>query len=686
MTHRNNKQLGQYELVATLGSGSFSTVYRARQPSVDRDVAIKVLHTEHASPELASRFQREAQLLALLSHPNIVKIFDYGQEDGQLFLVMEYLPGGNLSTFLAENNVPWAHRLHIAEQIAAALDYAHRTGIIHRDIKMDNILLDRHGNAYLSDFGIARLLEDTLGITSAMTMLGTPTYMSPEQWQGVPPSRRSDLYMFGVLLFKLFSGRLPYEAGRITDVQRQHLESPVPDIHQVSTMLPATLSPVFHRALAKTPEARFNSAHELLAAIQQAIATGIQGAPPQPRLVNPPDSAAQPMNLPLPPVPSASPPNRLLMALGIITGLTILACCAGVGLIATRLGSLFVPEDMAGEATGDLTNSPVPPAEGLPTGAARSTPTLLTLGQASITPPGGVSPFATETPPPLLPTPTDIRSGSEGLGRPDSVPDGIIAFSSNRTRYNGLYIVPTGGGQEISLVVEERNNYGPAWSPDGQRIAYSSRRDGNFEVYIMNADGSGNFNLTNHLADDYDPAWAPDGGSLAFVSIRDGNREIYTINLDGSGLRNLTQHPATDWFPAFSPDGSQIAFTSERDGNADIYVMGRDGTAPRNLTNHPASDLMPAWAPNRPVLVFNTDRDGNFELYLMGTDGQGLQNLTNHAADDRFGSWSPGGAHLVFASTRYGDNDIFVLNVGNLSVSQVTSNPGSDFFPSWKPR
>ena len=187
------KHLGQYEIMSVLGSGGMATVYRAQQSlagRVKRDVAVKVIESQFAGDsDFVARFEREAQTILSLSHAHILKVFDYGQADEIVYLVMELLQGDSLSGLIAKGPLATDTANRLLRQVADALDYAHHKGIIHRDVKPGNILLDESGDAFLSDFGIAKLLSSTQALTQSGALVGTPSYMPPEQWEGKPIMR-----------------------------------------------------------------------------------------------------------------------------------------------------------------------------------------------------------------------------------------------------------------------------------------------------------------------------------------------------------------------------------------------------------------------------------------------------------------------------------------------------------------
>ncbi len=271
MTDLIGQRLGQYEIVGRLGAGGMAEVYRARQTSIRRDVAIKVIEPKLADrPDFVKRFQREADVVAGLSHAHILKVFDYGEHESLVYLVMELLSGGSLAAQIHNGAIRLPKAAQILDQIASALDYAHHKGIIHRDLKPQNVLFDEAGNAFLTDFGIVKLMaESSTVLTESGTMVGTPAYMAPEQWNGQPVDARSDLYSLGVMLFEMLDGRVPFKGETPYRMMHMHLYE-APPIEHLDPSLPAGIRPLLERALAKNPSARFESAAQMAEAFRVA--------------------------------------------------------------------------------------------------------------------------------------------------------------------------------------------------------------------------------------------------------------------------------------------------------------------------------------------------------------------------------------------------------------------------------
>lgn len=274
MANLLGQTIGQYAILELIGQGGMASVYRARQETMKRDVAIKVIESRLAqSPEFIARFEREAQVVASLNHPHILKVFDYGQAQGLVYLVMELHSGGSLNGMIrVQGRLTIQYAAQLTGQIASALDYAHKRGIIHRDLKPQNVLLDEQGNAILTDFGIAKLLQpDATALTQTGMVMGTPTYMAPEVWQGLTVDARADVYSLGIMLYEMLTGTPPYSAETPAGMMYRHLnEYPTP-LYQRQPDVPQSIDQVINVAVAKSRDQRFQTAGELSAALSMAM-------------------------------------------------------------------------------------------------------------------------------------------------------------------------------------------------------------------------------------------------------------------------------------------------------------------------------------------------------------------------------------------------------------------------------
>ncbi|MFT3893483.1 MAG: serine/threonine-protein kinase [Anaerolineales bacterium] len=275
MEDLTGKQFGHYQIVAPLGEGGMAAVYKAYQPSMERHVAIKVLPRHMStSEEFVTRFRREAKLLAQLQHPHILPVFDYGEAEGYPYIVMPFVQSGTLADLIRNKPLSLSETREIIIQIGKALGYAHSRGMIHRDIKPSNVLIDDNGNCLLTDFGLARMLEASTRITASDTVMGTPAYMSPEQGAGSNVDQRSDIYSLGIILYEMVTGRVPYTAETPVAIVFKHIQDPLPSARKLNPSLPKSVETVLLKALAKSPEDRYQTADEFVRAIQRAIPEG----------------------------------------------------------------------------------------------------------------------------------------------------------------------------------------------------------------------------------------------------------------------------------------------------------------------------------------------------------------------------------------------------------------------------
>jgi serine/threonine-protein kinase len=275
MANLAGHNLGPYRILEQVGAGGMATVYKAYHAAMDRYVAIKVL-PEHLArdPNFRARFQREARTIARLEHRYILPVHDVGEDDNIPYFVMRYTDGGDLNDLIARKSLTVARIATIVAQVAEALAYAHRQGIIHRDVKPANILISRDGDPLLTDFGIAKIYEDTLQLTGEGMMVGTPTYMAPEQLQGQPVDPRTDIYALGVVLYQALTGEPPFIAETPLAVALMHIHNALRSPRQLNSTIPESIERIILRAMAKDPNDRFQTAGEMAEALHLAL-TGL---------------------------------------------------------------------------------------------------------------------------------------------------------------------------------------------------------------------------------------------------------------------------------------------------------------------------------------------------------------------------------------------------------------------------
>ncbi len=377
----------RYEIQDMIGKGGMATVYRATDTHFDREVAIKVLPREFLHDHtFIDRFKQEAQTIARLGHPAIVSVYDFGEQDGQPFMVMAYMPGGSLAGLVKRGPLSLEQAQTTLERVAQALDAAHSRGIIHRDVKPANILYDGYDFAYLSDFGIVKLGEATAQLTGS-GMVGTPAYMAPEMMHKGGLSRLVDIYALTVTLYQMLTGKQPYDADTPIGILMAHMNLPVPDIRNLYPNLPGSVQAVIEQGMAKDPADRYQSTGELATAFRDAIQDGSRTAamPPTPVGAVPVMADAPTMDAiseptaPGQPAPVARSARR--SALPWMIGAAVVLAAGIISLLATLNGSK--PETPAAAAATEIEEQ-------------SPTPTIIEP-----------TPVPTDEPTPILPTPTE---------------------------------------------------------------------------------------------------------------------------------------------------------------------------------------------------------------------------------------------------------------------------------------
>lgn len=417
--------IGRYEVISEIARGGMATVYLARDPRFNRDVAVKALPRAFThDPQFLARFKQEAEAIASLEHQYVVPVYDFGEEDDQPYLVMRYMAGGSLKDRIERGPMSVGEAIAILRPIAAALDYAHARGIVHRDVKPGNILFDQSGGAYLSDFGIVKLAEATASFTGN-AVIGTPAYMSPEQIQGgADIDGRTDIYALGITLYEMLAGEVPYKGETTTQQLMKHILEPVPRLSSVRSDVPPNVEAVLARALAKDRDSRYASGAALVRALEQAQTAGHtassqpatepiglgENAPQTPVYATmlPPDRppATEVHEIGYEPLAASQPSKRRQLSPYLVGGVVaLLLFLIGGGTVLAMTGSW---RPLAAPA---LTSTPTPTPTMAPTEVASPTPTLTpeptptsTL-TPSPTPNSTSTPTAEETPTPT-PSPT----------------------------------------------------------------------------------------------------------------------------------------------------------------------------------------------------------------------------------------------------------------------------------------
>lgn len=505
MSLQRGSRLGPYEILSPLGAGGMGEVYRARDPKLNRDVAVKILPDIFApDPDRITRFSREAQVLAALNHPHIAAIYGFEESHGVQALVLELVEGPTLADRLRAGSIPIDEALPIARQIAEALEAAHDQAIVHRDLKPANIKLRPDGTVKILDFGLAKVLEPTVCalvdatdsptitapvMTRSGVLLGTAAYMSPEQARGQPVNRRADIWAFGCVLFEMLSGRRAFGGETLTDTLASVMRDP-PPLAALPATTPARVRLLIARCLERDPKRRLRDIGDARLELETLDA-----------------AAAAPTSEPPP-----SPDRR----------------------IRVRGGQLLVAGLMLVAATAALT-SWIDRMTARDTSA--SAPVMRLTSDAGLT--------------------TD----------PTLSPDGrLVVYASDRAGNDNLdlWVQQIDGGAPLRLTSDPADEYEPSFSPDGTRIAFRSERDGG-GVYVMPALGGDPRLITK---EGRQPRFSPDGSRIAYVTstapgqggVSSGT--LFVVPSDGGTAQQLVSADVGAASPVWSPDGAFMLFAA----------------------------------------------------------------------------------------------------------------------------
>lgn len=675
---------GRYEIERELGAGGMATVYLAHDVRHQRMVALKVIKPEVVATVGANRFVTEIRTTAHLKHPHILPLFDSGTAGEAPFYVMPYIEGESLGGRLRRDGpLPVAEAVHILRELVDALAYAHAQGIVHRDIKPDNVLLsERH--VFLADFGIARALEAGQPTDSTMTaaaaIVGTPAYMSPEQAAGSGRiDHRSDIYALGAMAYEMLAGAPPFTGDTAPVIMAAHLTAiPEPLSTRLPTV-PSALAALVMKCLEKRPEDRWTRTDDLLAELD-AVSASLRAG-----------------------VETRSPTRAKTVTLAAAILLTIaLAVAAGWLLLERRSSD-------PGIGIGGMTH--VTREQGLEIDPALS-PDGRTVAYVS-GPPGKRRLYIRQLDGGRAIALTEAGV-AEAQRRPDWSPDGSrIVFQAGyqgfgvrqTVRTTTLYIVPALGGTPALLLpqVADRIALTPAWSPDGSQIAYCTL-DG---IYVTPSLPGGDPKRVL-VADRslHSVRWSPDGSQLAFVAggadfalgeDQLGNVEnsaIHVLTIATGADQKITTGEWLDLSPVWTPDGRGLLFVSTRGGGRDVYrVRLSPAGAPAASPERISSGLN--------ALSISLSRDGGRLAYSSYTSRANIwstpipQDRVATVADaepvtsgsekteklvvSRDGQW------LAYDSDRNGNTDVWKVRIAGGEPEQVTRDPANEFVNDWSP-
>lgn len=633
------RTIGRYEIKEVIGRGGMATVYLAFDPNSKRDVAVKVLPRESLGKEAngLERFKKELETIASLEHPAIVPVYDVGEEEGQPFFVMRYMAGGSLSVLIEEGKLSLQDTARIIERIAVALDHAHKQGIIHRDIKPDNILFDIHDNPYISDFGVAKFTEVPGSANPESRVVGTPGYMSPEQAYDQRVDARSDVYGLGVVIYQMLTGRAiqRFTTNTSLDKVRAYVDQPVPDVLKDNASLPPEVDTILKTAMAREKMDRYDSAIDLARALN-LVAFG------EDRLLNP---AATLVDRPGILAGSRSRMGGWLTA-GLLTLIAFLGVFAFSGQIPFLSPASPTPSPIPASPTPLPTFTPLPPTS---TSTSTSTATVA-VSPTAVPIPGGSDQIAILSGNQIYLMNTD---GTELIQvRTDNSPKSDLQWISGKrlvyTARNCIYLIDgaTKARQRIACFDLNESLEGFRVSPDEKLVAVTIEKTLNivpFDLDLFKGVTSRwhlsamkgicfytQYSFTNVL-------WSDDGRLLAARVVDTeltNSDQIFLLFMDLSNCAN-TGPTRVDKFP-----GLNFLF-SNPESNAKITSFDWDG-----------DHLF--------LLNDSVRNDGFGDLYLYDSEArqERILNPIDNVCCYRDAVWSADGKYILFAFQRFDDSEI----------------------------
>ena len=727
MTLAGGSKLGPYEILGQIGAGGMGEVYRAKDPRLGRDVAIKVLPPSFsADADRLRRFEQEAKAAGVLNHPNITAVYDIGAVDGSPYVVQELLEGETLRSTLAGGKLSTRRATDYATQIAHGLAAAHDKGIVHRDLKPENLFVTKDGRLKILDFGLAKLTQTESAVSSATNLptetkgtepgvvLGTLGYMSPEQVRGKTADARSDIFSFGAILYEMLSGRRAFHGDSAADTMSAILKEDPPDLSVTNQSVPPGLERIVRHCLEKNPEQRFHSAHDVGFALEALSQTSA------------PQAAA----------PSAIRARRIPPLVWLLAGLA-----AGAAL-AWLAGKRAAPAAQRGSEARTPIFRRLTNLSGL-----EDFPTLSPDGQllAFVHRAGSKSDIWVQRAGSRRPIDVTAECKGESFS-PAFSPDGRLIAYGSQCGGGGIFVMGA-TGEDVRRLTKFGTH--PAWSPDGKTIFYSNEliirpygRLGTSALWAVDV-ASGNSRMV-YEGDAIQPAVSPHGLRIAYWGLPTGGsqRDVWTIPVKGlaKGERPVpvTQDLPVDWNPIWSADGRELYFLSNRDGVMNLWRVPIDEATGKTL-GPPVADRLPARevggialsgdgrrlayvdrqqtfsfdrltfdaqgrlvgkpeeiyqsalevadfdvAPDGKTIAFDARGAAQEDIYLMGTDGKGVRQVTDDPFKDRHPKFSPDGSRIAFHSDRSGRYEIWTIAPDGSGLTQLTHTQGETIIePHW---
>jgi eukaryotic-like serine/threonine-protein kinase len=710
-------RLGHYEILGALGEGGMGEVYRARDPRLDREVALKVLSAALAfDPAALARFEREALSVARLSHPNILSIFEFGRDGATAFVVTELVVGDTLRARLAGGALSPRRATGYALQIARGIAAAHARGIVHRDLKPENVMITRDDQVKILDFGLAKTIDagepemTHVGVhTNVGVVLGTFGYMAPEQVRGLAVDSRADVFAFGAVLYELLSGERAFKGETAADTMTAILTKDPPDLDASCLAATPALDRIVRRCLEKTPELRFQSATDLAFALETLSTTST--------------SSSAPLD-----VVAARPRARMawipwaVAAIAVVAAAIVFSTRPAPATAEARWATFTRISETAGEET-----SPTLSPDGSTVAYAMRTNGNWDIYSQRV---GGRKATAI------------VNDPRRNEGGPAFSPDGARIAFHEVAGLGGIFVAGATGESERRLTDA---GFDPAWSPDGAQIAFTTEaivdpaaRQGESGLHVVAAGGGSPRRIVD--GDAAQASWSPSGGRIVYWSNTRGQRDLYTVAAAGGARVPLTQDAAIDWSPVWSPDGRYVYFSSDRGGAMNLWRIpvnessGEAQGAPEPVTaGVQASAAMPTFSRDGSRLAFRSQvgginpvaipfdpgtmragvpyvidtrtsilvpsdvsPDGKQVAYFsiadrqedlfIGSADSPIRRVTDDAARDRAPMFSPDGRSLLFYSNRDGNWAAWMIGVDGGGLRKVAAPGTGVIYPLLSPK
>jgi len=716
-------KLAHYEILEMLGAGGMGEVYLAHDSKLNRRVALKRLPADVAEvSDRLTRFKREAQAVAALNHPNVVQVYSVEEADGVTFMTLEHVRGRTLAEGIPDEGMDVDGFVQRARTIAAAVAAAHDAGITHRDLKPANIMITDEGQVKILDFGLARIRPvaeaaseiDTASMTSQGQVMGTLSYMSPEQAQGQPVDHRTDIFSLGVIFYEMATGQTPFQGESAAAVLAAILRDSPPSVSEQRSDLPQRYDDIIKRCLAKDRGRRYATAKEIVKALDEPAEEPASPAKPAAPwrwwwFVTPIGLAALAWMAstisknPQTPIPRFERPIQRTSALGAEDTPVFSPNGEMIAYASDQSGNwdIWVARTDGGDAinrTADNLGDDVSPAWSPDGGElAYWSDTVGERGVFTIGVLSGEPRRITD----------DVGTQSQALNYPAWSSDGqrlgyVRGDVATGQVYFEILSLATGTAERSLLAGNTAFRYSLAWSPDEQWLAFveagapcratAGSLGTRCTLWVMHLESEESVRLNTDLDAAWSPIWSSDSRALYYVSNREGGMDLWRQKMDSD--RGLHGEPVSLTAgmlmrsAALSPDGTRLAF-SRGQTTANIFRFPRLDrpalwTDVDPITTGPnlITGLDPS--PHGARLALSMTRAGNEDVWILDLSGGELERMTTHPAGDRQPRWSPDGGEIAFNSTRAGERGIWVKPLDGSPLRQVTK--GRNFlFPDWSP-